>query len=320
MIGNLLDSRWLVPCGGQGSSFVVRGWHPAPVEWSLAALHHQQKALRRLKIIFALRPDQRSGSQPEVLFDRLPVPLFAADNYVIETFNPFWDGFTLALVQTGFIADNGFEKWGRSLLPAPTPEVMFADPADVPLHRHMAVIANRFCVSTELLEQASYYFRNVVCSPLGESAVIPLPTTPDFSGAFNSRVPAREPVVEEKIFSFIIDSLQRYQAQCHTPIYGMLLDCDPQYGYVILALKQFPLADASPVDIDDFELDQFAILEARELYGDATYLPPARMRAVLRRVIERLPQHDAVQASAGIPTLQIAYAFHDEEIHWLARV
>ena len=149
MAEGIRDAKWLALCGGQGHSAVIEGWYPPAFDWNIETLHNHQSELRKVKILLGTRPGQKGAEHPEVLFDQLPVPLFTADGYVIETFTPYWEGFATVPVQTGIAQVNRFKKWAKSLVLVPLPAVQYNSPSDVPKSRHMAVIADRFCITTE---------------------------------------------------------------------------------------------------------------------------------------------------------------------------
>jgi hypothetical protein len=310
------SSRWRVLVGGQGDAAIISGWFPAEFDWSIETLYTRTKQLQRVKLIYDVRPGQISASHPGFLFDQLPVPLLAEG---LQIFPNSWEGFLPVSVMTGIAPRMRFNKWGRNLVIVPTPLVMYASPEEVPADRHFAVIDKVFCFSEELFAQEDFWFRKVVAVPFGTHHPRPAPSTPDFSAVFAKRVPSEEAVVEARILDFIFDHLQRYRAQYTAPLGALLLDSDPEYGYVILALKQTPVVERRHTDIEDFELDQYALLEADALYQGAAYLSATRLRAVFKRVIARLAQDARVRALAGTP-LHLAYAFHDEAIHWLATV
>ena len=41
------------------------------------------------------------------------------------------------------------------------------------------------------------------------------------------------------------ESLRKYQADCPAKLTALLLDCTPDYGYVVVGLKQSPVEDAN---------------------------------------------------------------------------
>ena len=314
------DTKWLVPCGGLGSSLIIHGWYPAAFDWDITTLHTRQAQLRKLKIVFNLRPGNIAGTQPDILFDQLPIPIFSNDSNVIDIFTHYWDGFATIPVVTGCIQRGRFVKGGRSFIIVPLPEVIYPSPEEVPVERQLAVIDRRFCVTSALVQHHAFSFSDVQFTPFGDSAVLPSPTTPDFSVAFVKRVNMPEAEVEERIVRFVLASLQRYQRQYAEKLTGLLLDCDPHYGYIIVALKQTPFTATADTDIGEFEFDRFAVLDAAELYGNAGYLSAPRLRAMLIRVIERLAQQACIQALAAPAALHMGYAFHDESMRWLADI
>jgi len=316
------ESRWRIPYDNTGDTIMIEGWYPAEFNWDILTLHTRQSQFRRLKIVCDHGPGQTGGSYPSIFANKLPIPLFCSDT--IKKFLPYSEGFVAIPVQTGSVKkENHFDRWPgyKQQFLVPLPEVCFNSPDEVPPDRHLAVIAGKFCISTELIRTLnSYYTHKTRFMPFCADVVLPAPSTPDYSAVFAKRPKAQLPVVEETILNFLLTSLERYQTQYTERLGGILLDCDPKYGYIILALKQTPVPAGKRIDIDEFELDRFSSLEAEELYGDAEYLSATQFRGVLKRVIQALANHELVRALAREEHLHIAYAFHDDDLQWIVEI
>ena len=195
-MGNSLTTKWVIPVGGTGASFAIKGWYPSSFSWNLESI--QSNDIQKLRIIFGLRMFENSGHHPEVLFDQLPLPLFPNDNYVIDKFSPFWNIFEPTVVRTYFDNPSGrCEKWGKSIILIPTKRSLFNSPSDVPNDCHMAVINGYFCFSKEIIEQNKFYFRDIVHVPFGKTKVLPIPRTEDFTSSFIKRLKSDETVIRK---------------------------------------------------------------------------------------------------------------------------
>lgn len=319
MSNRVTTDEWLMAIGGTGHAFVIEGWHPSSFHWDIRTLHQRHSQLQKITVIFGLRPGHRTGGQPEMLYDQLPVPLLSGDSYVNEAFSPFMSGFERVSVTTGFVRSSGrFDKWGDSWVLVPTEGAFYHDPADIPGDRHMAMISNKFCISTLLRQRLSFYLRDVVCVPFVRGIVSSAPISRDYSQIFKARKKSKEVEVENRILQFVLVSLEAFTSAVGGDLGALLLDCDPADGYVIIALKQSSVRDTSHTAIDDFEFDRFAKIEESELYGEAEFLPVEQLRGVLERVIRTLTGHPLVKSLAGANGLHLAYAFHEEAINWMS--
>jgi hypothetical protein len=313
--------EWLMANGGQESSLTIAGWYPLSFDWEIKTLYTRQAELHKIKIILGIRQGQRSGHHPEMLFDQLPTALLSNDKYVQEKFSPYLSGFAKVLVETGLIYNNRrFNKFGKSVLLVPTPEVYYNKPGDVTEGKHIAIIADKFCISSELHHRLSFYVRDVVFVPFNPQLIIPPPSSADFSNFFKNRPKSQGIVVENKLLQFILSSLEKFKSDFSEKLGAVLLDCDPNYGYMIVALKISPVIDKNLIEIGDFEFSNFAEIEENKLYGEAEFLSQQQFRMVIKRVIQKLVKDDLVKSLVGPSGLHIAYAFHDEDINWISEI
>ncbi len=318
------DTRWLVPYDGRGNGVTIEGWYPTHFNWDIATLHTRLSQLSRVKIGYGIRRGHNGADYPEVIFDQLPIPLIANEKSAIAAFAPYWDGFLPIPVQTGSVREgNRYDKMpsGKRLALVPLPLSCFTSADEVPQGKHLAVIANKFCISVELYKKLHRsYTRSFVVLPFNADLQLPPPITPDYSASFAKREKPALQVIEARILHFLLESLHKYQSQYTEKLGAILLDCDPRYGYVILALKQTPVLGTKDLAIDDFEIDRFSELDAQALYGEYAYLSATQFRRVLKEVIQALAREGLARALARFEHLHIAYAFHDEDLCWLAEV
>jgi hypothetical protein len=315
------NTNWLTPIGADDYVFIIKGWYPASFSWDIASLHERQSQLKKLKIVFEIRPGQKGGEHSEVLFGQLPLPLFSDSDYVTKEFSPYFVQFAPVPVRTVVLDSDGrCQPWGKDVVPVPSPQAFYSKPQDVPPAIHMAIIGGRFCMSATIVAKHNYYFRKMALAPLNHNPPLPIPKTPDFTSLFAKKAKSSEFDVEKAIYQFVMAALQNYTKQHSDKLTALLLDCDPKYSYVIVALKQSPVRDLENIDIQDFELEQFAILESSQLYGSKEFLPRRKLGEVLERVISSISNSPLVASITGTPALHIGYAYHDESLRWITAV
>ena len=312
------NEKWLVASGGKDYSFIINGWYPESetFDWDIRNLHNKIKQLRTLKLIFGIRPGVNSGTHTEMLFDQLPIPLVVS--YVIKEFSDYIDGFVLVSLQAGIIINNRYKKYTKTNALIPLPNAFFSDPDEVPNNRMMAIIDDHYCVRKEFVNNHQFKLRGVEFVPFLFNLHRPSPQSPDFSSLFiKNTTKINEVEIEKKILQFTEESLSEYKSNNNLKLYGLLFDCDPEYGYIIIALKQTPIIDKYSIDIDDFEIDQLSILQPRDLYGDYKYFTATQLRKIFNNVIHKLSEHALIKSLSSPIGMHLAYSFHDEVIHWI---
>lgn len=198
---------WLALSSGKPPSFTIEAWHPNDFVWNIHSLHKNIPQLKRLKIVLGLHPGSQTGMHPELLFDQLPLPLLSGDSYVSETLGPHLECFAMIPLKTGTVISERFVKWGTSLLPVPTPQVMYTDIAQIPQTRHFAIVNGHFCITKSLASKNSFFFRCVEFKPLSKTFARQEAKSRDYSNLFAN--PTNETLVsfQNKFNAWLDDAL-----------------------------------------------------------------------------------------------------------------
>lgn len=312
-----MPSKWLIPFAGTGPSFLIKGWYPSSTIFALDHIAISQ--VKKTRIVFGIRPGQLSGHHPEVLYDNIPLPVFSNDSYVIETFSPYWKFFEPIVVKTFFANRNGrCEPHGKSVILIPNKANFFESPADVPDECEMAIIKGRFCISRELIKKHNFYFREIQFVNYDDNISFPPPITEDMSNLFIKRQTSNESDILRILLRLLLDAIRNFNCTNNKIVSAILLDCDPKYGYVIVAIKTSPILNANALDINDFEFPQYAVFDANAIYGQKEYLSRKRFELIIKQTIQKFyTERSVFENIPGNDNILLGYAFHDEDIRWI---
>lgn len=200
---------WLAFSGGKPPSFTIEAWHPASFVWDIHSLHKNLQQLKRLKMVLGLHPGSQTGCHPEVLFDQLPLPLLSGDSYVSKALGPYLEGFAMTPLKTGTVIGGRYVKWGTSLLPVPSPQVMFADIAAIPRDRHFAIVNERFCITKFLASEYSFFLRCIELKPLSKATAQQEAKSSDCSDLFAAGAKVAAVSIQDKFDVWLDDALSQ---------------------------------------------------------------------------------------------------------------
>ncbi|MCX7805334.1 MAG: hypothetical protein N3A38_09120 [Planctomycetota bacterium] len=300
------------------SMVFVAGYYPSNFDWTIETLPKRKGELR--KLIFIL---DGSGLLPIVQAGCMPLPMIYSDitKYLGSEKSCEW-----VRVKWGDVKGNRFipDRICKAFVPVPRRTYKSLD--EVPPDENFAVAGGRFFFSGEvfdILGEAKVWLEDVHYYPASKARRYPAIAYPpkNYDHLFVRRPEMPEKEAEDRIFAFCLESLRKFAAEGEGKLSAILLDTDPGYGYVIMALKTSETKDVGDLDdIGQYEYDNYAEINADRLYGDCEYLPEKKLTAALTRAIRRLAAEPAVKTLARPEGLRIGYGVHDKPVRLIASV
>jgi len=326
-----MTTEWLVPAYNKGNCVKLIGCYPHNFDWTPSTLGSRLFLMRTMKIIFG-----RGSRFPSLLIGPFPLPLidypfldvfepdfFSKPHRRVKMFNQ-WIGrldFTWVRVQIGSIENDRFKFAAFYVIPVPSPSLCFDTISSIPRDKDVVVVRGNFAIRDRFFKTKERELtRDVEFQILRESGVIASSRLKNFDHYFSERPSVPNRKVERHILSFLHKNLSLFTKNEKSKITAILLDVDPESGYVILSIKTGAIASTSRLDIDDFEYSEFACLEAKELFGNAKYHEGKEIVLVLNKILMDFSKEERIKRFASSSGLHLSYAVHDKPIKWIAKV
>ena len=314
------DRKWFFFQSDKKNRVFVAGYYPSDFDWTVETLPRRIRELKKVCFIM-----DGSGIYSPINIGCMPLPMFLyseVTNYISHE-----KYCQLVRVQWGDLSRNRvvIDRVCKAFVPVL--RTVYSSFSDVPKDEHFAIVSGRFFfdeVALEAFKRMIVVLNGVYYYPSSKANKYPIIAYPpkNFDHLFVKRPPMDEGEAMRRVFEFCMESLRKFSLEKKGEHLGaILLDTDPQYGYVIMALKTSAARSIKELDdIERYEYDNYAGINEDKLYGGCEYLSERKLTGVLAEAIRKLAEERLVRDLARPEGLRIGYAVHDRHAKWIAEV